>query len=140
MFYLISVTAGGLSPILAYVFSLLKGRANLAGWRWIFVRFFPFDSELISYEPRLQIIEGLITIFLAGVTWCFIPAFPDQNNFLTPEQTALVLRRIDEDRGDAIPDPVTPAKVLKHLSDWTLWAYGKFLCHMCCITVLRTFL
>ncbi|KAF8911500.1 major facilitator superfamily domain-containing protein [Gymnopilus junonius] len=110
-FYLISVTAGGLSPILAYAFSLLKGRGGLAGWRWIFI------------------IEGAITLFLAIVTWLFIPTFPDQNTFLTPEQTALVLRRIDEDRGDAIPDPITLNKVMKHLGDWTLWAYGiMFMC------------
>jgi len=48
---------------------------------------------------------------------------------LTPEQTALVLRRIDEDRGDAIPDTLTFEKVKTHLSDWTLWAYGTmFMC------------
>ncbi|KAJ3514755.1 hypothetical protein NLJ89_g2184 [Agrocybe chaxingu] len=111
VFYLISVTAGGLSPILAYVFSLLKGRGGLEGWRWIFI------------------IEGLITLFLGLITWLFIPAFPDQNNFLTPEQTKLVLKRIDDDRGDAIPDPLTAHKVFKHLRDWTLWAYGiMFMC------------
>lgn len=37
IFYLLAVTAGGLSPILAYVFSLMDGRGGLAGWRWIFV-------------------------------------------------------------------------------------------------------
>jgi len=37
VFYLLSVTAGGLSPILAYAFSLLNGKGGLAGWRWIFV-------------------------------------------------------------------------------------------------------
>jgi hypothetical protein len=36
-FFLLSVTTGGLSPILAWAFSLLNGKANLAGWRWIFV-------------------------------------------------------------------------------------------------------
>ncbi|PPQ87485.1 hypothetical protein CVT25_008221 [Psilocybe cyanescens] len=105
IFYLLSVTAGGLSPILAYVFSLLKGRGGLAGWRYIFI------------------IEGAITMFLAIITWLFIPSFPDQNNFLTAKQTAVVLKRIDEDRGDAIPDALTFEKVKMHLSDWTLWAY-----------------
>ncbi|KAF4621397.1 hypothetical protein D9613_000869 [Agrocybe pediades] len=112
VFYLISVTTGGFSSILAYVFSLLKGKRGLAGWRWIFI------------------IEGAITLFLAIITWLFIPTFPDQNTFLTAKQTELVLRRIDEDRGDAIPDPMTLEKVKKHLSDWTLWAYG--IIFMCC--------
>jgi MFS family permease len=111
-FFLLSVTTGGLSPILAWAFSLLNGKANLAGWRWIFL------------------IEGIITILLGFVTWFFIPDFPDQNRFLTPEQTALVLKRIDEDRGDALPDPVTYEKVKKHLLDWTIWAHGIiFLCN-----------
>ncbi|KAF8161310.1 major facilitator superfamily domain-containing protein [Crassisporium funariophilum] len=111
VFYLLSVTAGGLSPILAYVFSLLGGKQGIAGWRWIFI------------------IEGAITLALATVTWLFIPAFPDQNTFLTHEQTALVLKRIDEDRGDAVPDALTLKKVVGHLCDWTLWAYGiMFMC------------
>jgi len=63
------------------------------------------------------------------VTWFFIPSFPYENNFLSPEQTALVLRRIDEDRGDALPDSVTFAKIKAHLRDWTIWAFGMmFLC------------
>jgi len=70
------------------------------------------------------VVEGLITLLLGSLTWFFIPDFPDQNKFLTSEQTALVLQRIDEDRGDAVPDNVTAGKVRKYLSDWTIWAYG----------------
>ncbi|KAF9486023.1 MFS general substrate transporter [Pholiota conissans] len=111
VFYLLSVTTGGFSPILAYCMSRLNGKQHIAGWRWIFI------------------IEGAITLFLAIVTYLYIPAFPDQNTFLTPEQTGLVLKRIDEDRGDALPDPMTWAKVKEHLCDWTIWAYGvMFLC------------
>ena len=63
---------------------------------------------------------------MSGITtWLFIPDFPDQNKFLTLEQTDLVLKRIDEDRGDAIPDEFTAQKVRKHLLDWTIWAFGK---------------
>ncbi|KAG6920204.1 hypothetical protein DXG01_004973 [Tephrocybe rancida] len=105
VFYLISITMGGIGPILAYVFSRLDGKRNIPGWAWIFI------------------IEGTITLFLGVVAWFFIPDFPDQNRFLSPEQTALVLRRIEEDRGDSVPDEITRSKVFKHLGDWTLWAY-----------------
>lgn len=105
-FYLLSITASGFSPILAYVLSLLDGRRGIRGWRWIFI------------------IEGAITLFLGIVSWLFIPEFPDNNSFLTQKQTALVLRRIEEDRGDSIPDPLTLRKVVRHLGDWTSWAYG----------------
>ncbi|KAF8653322.1 hypothetical protein AX16_004022 [Volvariella volvacea WC 439] len=111
IFYLISITMGGFGPILAYVFSLLNGRRGIAGWRWIFI------------------IEGAITLFLGILSWLWVPDFPDKNRFLSPEQTALVLKRIEEDRGDSVPDSLTFAKVLRHLCDWTLWAYGlMFLC------------
>ena len=81
--------------------------------------------RLFSKSLLLQIIEGLITLASGILTWFFIPDFPDQNKFLTTEQTALVLKRIDEDRGDSIPDELTAQKIRKHLLDWTLWAYGK---------------
>lgn len=73
----------------------------------------------------MQIIEGAITLFLGMLSWFFIPDFPDKNRFLTPEQTALVLKRVQEDRGDSIPDQLSLKKVMHHLCDWTLWAYGR---------------
>ncbi len=53
VFYLISITASGVSPILAWALSLLDGKRNIAGWRWIFVsddicRFLPLVSEAPS--------------------------------------------------------------------------------------------
>ncbi|RDB25088.1 hypothetical protein Hypma_007608 [Hypsizygus marmoreus] len=111
IFYLLSITASGVSPILAYALSLLDGQRGIRGWEWIFI------------------IEGAITLFLGILSWLFIPDFPDQNTFLTPAQTALVLKRIEDDRGDSIPDKITKEKVFQHLGDWTLWAYGTmFMC------------
>lgn len=63
-------------------------------------------------------------MFLGIVAYFFIPDFPDRNRFLSPEQTALVLKRVEEDRGDSIPDELTFKKIMSHLGDWTLWAYG----------------
>lgn len=36
----------------------------------------------------------------------------------------MVLKRIEDDRGDSVPDELTAKKVFTHMSDWTLWAYG----------------
>lgn len=33
-----------------------------------------------------------------------------------------VISRLDRDRGDGEPDALTTVKVLKHLSDWKIWA------------------
>lgn len=67
-----------------------------------------------------------MTLFLGILCWFWIVDFPHKNKFLTAEQTALVLKRLDEDRGDAIPDQLTSTKVRKYLCDWKLWAYGEF--------------
>ncbi|KAF5325589.1 hypothetical protein D9611_000298 [Ephemerocybe angulata] len=105
-FYLLAVTIGGISPLLAYGLSLLEGKHNIAGWRWIFI------------------VEGSITIGTAVLAFLMLPVFPEQNKFLTKEETAFVVKRLNEDRGDVTPDEVTFKKVLHHLSDWTIWAYG----------------
>jgi prolipoprotein diacylglyceryltransferase len=41
----------------------------------------------------------------------------------------LVLRRIEQDRGDSLPDTFTAKKVLHHLGDWKIWVYGVM--YMC---------
>lgn len=61
---------------------------------------------------------------LGVLTYFFVPDFPNKNNFLDPKQTALVLERVENDRGDSVPDQMTFRKLLAHLSDWKIWAYG----------------
>jgi hypothetical protein len=51
-----------------------------------------------------QVTEGLVMLLLAVVMWFFLT--PDLQEQLFDEQTALVLKRIEDDRGDAIPDPI----------------------------------
>ncbi|PBK58396.1 MFS general substrate transporter [Armillaria solidipes] len=108
-FYMISLTIAGFASILAYCISLLDGKRGIAGWSWIFI------------------IEGALTIFLGIITFLYVPDFQDKNRFLTPEQTAVVLRRIEIDRGDSVPDVLTPAKIWFHLKDWSIWTYGIML-------------
>lgn len=56
--------------------------------------------------------------------WFYLPNFPDQNAFLTSEETAVMLDRVERDRGDAIPDVLSVGKVVGHLMDWRVWAFG----------------
>lgn len=69
--------------------------------------------------------EGIITIVFGIIAWFFLPGFPDQNTFLTAEETAIVLERVEKDRGDSLPDVLTKEKVLTHLLDWNIWAFGR---------------
>lgn len=78
-----------------------------------------------------MIIEGVLTILLGLLTWFFIPGFPDGdgNHFLNTHETALVLDRIESDRGDSLSDSLDTRKVLEHMMDWKVWAYGiMFMC------------
>jgi len=105
-FYLGAIFISGFSAIMAYAFSLLAGKQGIAGWSWIFI------------------IEGAITITLGILTFFLITDFPEKNKFLTKAQTEVVLRRIEADRGDSIPDPLTPSKIISHLLDWKVWVLG----------------
>jgi len=110
-FYMFSLLIGGFSPILAYGLSRLKGKKGISGWAWIFI------------------IEGAITVFCGLVSFFYIADFPEENRFLKPEETAFILKRIEDDRGDSVPDALTWRKIFKHLSDWTMWAYAlMFMC------------
>jgi hypothetical protein len=61
---------------------------------------------------------------LGILAFFFVTDFPDKNMFLTQAQTELVLKRVEQDRGDSIPDKLTIGKIVDHLLDWKLWAYG----------------
>lgn len=55
--------------------------------------------------------------------------FPDKAKFLKPEERALVLDRIQRDRGDAVYEEVTLASLASSLTDLRLWAFA--ICFLC---------
>jgi hypothetical protein len=78
------------------------------------------------YRPDrvLQIIEGSITLFLGVTAFFLLPDFPESNTFLSPDQTTFVLQRVEEDRGDSIPEQLTFRKVIHHLGCICSFFYG----------------
>ncbi|KAJ7169056.1 major facilitator superfamily domain-containing protein [Mycena crocata] len=110
IFY-VAIVLGGFSAFFAYAISLMSGKLGIAGWAWIFI------------------IEGAITIVFGIVAWFFVPGFPsDRNDFLSAEDTAIVLARVQDDRGDSLPDVLTRQKFIDAF-DWRVWAYAfMFLC------------
>ncbi|KAJ7270019.1 major facilitator superfamily domain-containing protein [Mycena haematopus] len=110
IFYVTAIVLSGFGAFVAYALSLLSGKLGIAGWAWIFI------------------IEGAITIAFGIHAWFFLPGFPDRNNFLSPEDTAVVLNRVQNDRGDSLPDMLTWKKFVDAF-DWRVWAYAlMFLC------------
>jgi len=138
VFYLIGSMASAFSGILAYGFSQLGGhgsgapwmgahhgptKANphakvyigpgLAGWRWIFI------------------LQGLLTIVVGFIGWYFIVDFPELaakkglgKKFLTENEAAFVVARIEKDRHDAFPEEFKVGKYLKNALDLKIWAFA----------------
>ncbi|KAJ7741505.1 hypothetical protein B0H14DRAFT_3608481 [Mycena olivaceomarginata] len=90
--------------------------------------FYVISSWYTRYEVQKRLSRVSVTLFLAVIAFFLLPDFPESNTFLTPDQTALCWSGIECDRGDSVPDQLTLHKVFHHLSDWTLWAYGKCTC------------
>lgn len=114
-FYLLALLASGGSNILAYGLSEMKGLGGLNGWQWIFA------------------IEGAITVLLGIMGFLFIVDFPDKATrpnfitrraFLTEPEAAIVMNRIQRDRGDAVVDKLTWPLILLHLRDWKIWEFS----------------
>lgn len=102
-YFELNITDG--QGILAYGFSRIN-TPSLAGWRWIYI------------------IEGAITIAVAFVAWFFLVDFPQRAKFLSEDERACVVERLNKDRGDGEHDEITFQKILHHLSDWKLWGFA----------------
>jgi len=37
----------------------------------------------------------------------------------------MILARVEDDRKDSLPDGITGAKIIKHLSDPMVWMFGQ---------------
>ncbi|KXH32022.1 major facilitator superfamily transporter [Colletotrichum nymphaeae SA-01] len=108
VFYMIVCFASAFAGILAFGLTQLDGTANLRGWSWIFI------------------IEGVITCAIGIVGYFLLVGFPDAQksawNFLSQEETAWVISRVQADRGDAELPPFSVKKFLRGGADIKVWA------------------
>ncbi|KAI5285570.1 hypothetical protein KEM55_000604, partial [Ascosphaera atra] len=96
--------------IMNYGLNHLDGHAGLRGWRWMYL------------------VNGLITIVVGIVTYWWMVDFPEKAHhspyFLKAEQTDIVKKRIDRDRKDAAPEPLSARKILACFLDWKLYGFS----------------
>lgn len=76
--------AGAFSGILAFAIAKLDGKANLAGWRWIFI------------------IEGIATVVIAFASFFMVQDSPETSVFLTPEEREFAAYRLKYDNNSDI--------------------------------------
>ncbi|KAL6165070.1 hypothetical protein ACJQWK_08323 [Exserohilum turcicum] len=97
------IVAGAINGFVSSLIAKMNGTAGYSAWRWIFI------------------IEGCLTIAVSFVCLPFVPPFPQDCNFLSPEYKALLLARIKADGGHVDNDEITLKKALEYLKDWKIW-------------------
>lgn len=72
--------------------------------------------------------EGIITVIVGVIGLLFLVDFPENAHrsfkFLSEEEAAWVLRRIELDRGDATPEPFNVRRFLAAGKDLRLWLFS----------------
>ncbi|KAK5064297.1 hypothetical protein LTR84_000130 [Exophiala bonariae] len=113
VFYMIGSLASACSGILAYGIQQMHGLAGYWGWRWIFI------------------IEGVLTCVIAIIGYIYLVPFPDQLEkkkqwppFLSSEEIAFVIRRINKDRSDAEAEEFNFRKWIACGKDPKVWAFA----------------
>jgi len=90
------------------ILSGMQGKLGHAAWRWLFF------------------IEGALTIFIAVCAIFILPDFPTTTRWLTPEERALALRRMEEDVGVGDQNETEQSGwrgsgLWLAVSDWKVW-------------------
>lgn len=83
MFYSGALISGAFSGLIAAgVEAHLDGDRGLRAWRWLFI------------------IEGTLTVAIALISFFILPDFPRTTSWLTDEERALAIWRLEEDVGE----------------------------------------
>jgi MFS family permease len=114
----IGVFGSGISSALVYGITTIGPVGGLHPWRWIFI------------------IEGIISAAIGVLAGIILIDFPDRaarpgvffkRGFLTPEEAAIILARVERDRADAVPEPLNFHNIVQALSDWKMWQFPLLL-------------
>ncbi|KAL5513375.1 hypothetical protein ACEPAH_3774 [Sanghuangporus vaninii] len=97
-------SAGAFGGLLAAAISKMDGIGGRPAWAWIFI------------------IEGLITLLVAFASFFFIQDYPATARFLSEEERAFVIRRLQtDDQFSAAGEQLRWRCVWQALTDWKTW-------------------
>ena len=91
-FFASTTLAGAFGGLLASVIGKMQGLRGYNGWRWIFI------------------LEGVLTVVVAIVFFFFIPSFPEDAKWLTPEEREYVKARLQVDQGKSAKERAITAR------------------------------
>ncbi|KAI1324275.1 putative MFS transporter [Xylariaceae sp. FL0255] len=96
--------------IVNFGLNMLDGRGGLAGWRYMFL------------------VQGAITAFIGLVTYFWMVDFPDNAHktpfFLTPDEQALAVARINADRKDVELEEFSWPALFAHARDPKIYGFA----------------
>lgn len=107
IFFMTASFLSSLSNILAYGLIQIADDPSTGGWKWIFV------------------VEGAVTVGIAILTFFVVVDFPEskRNTFLSPDESATVRARLEQERGSSEGENVTWKVVFETVSDWQVWGW-----------------
>ncbi|BEI80882.1 hypothetical protein CcaverHIS002_0200420 [Cutaneotrichosporon cavernicola] len=106
VFYVTSALGSSFAKVIGFGFAHLDGRAGLSGWQWMFILY------------------GIVTILIAILAYIFLVDVPSKAHFLTEREREIVMTRIERDRADSIPDPLTWAKIKQYSCELKSWYFA----------------
>ncbi|QPC71278.1 hypothetical protein HYE68_002030 [Fusarium pseudograminearum] len=104
IFFSAATAAGVFGGFLARGIMELRGEAGLAGWQWIFI------------------IEGLLTVVVALVSFKLMSDYPDRAKFITEEERKHIQERLQLDRS-GLAEEFEMRYARDAFRDWKIWVH-----------------
>lgn len=106
LFFSAASLAGAFGGILAWGIAHMRGVGGYNGWRWIFI------------------LEGLLTVVIAGGAYFFIYNYPDTASFLSDSERAVIQHRLKEDSDATEDEAFNWHNVRKAFTDIKVYLYA----------------
>ncbi|KAG8763222.1 hypothetical protein FRC11_005333 [Ceratobasidium sp. 423] len=104
VFFSAATVSGAFGGLLAAAISKMEGIGGKPAWAWIFI------------------LEGLATVIAGAASFWIIQDFPDEAKFLTEEERAFVVRRLQsDDQFSAAGEKLRVKYIFQALKDWKTW-------------------
>ncbi|CAE6446279.1 unnamed protein product [Rhizoctonia solani] len=104
IFFSAATVSGAFGGLLAAAINKMDGIGGKPGWAWIFI------------------LEGLATVLAGAASFWIIQDFPDEAKFLTEEERAFIVRRLQsDDQFSAAGEKLRAKYIFQALKDWKTW-------------------
>ncbi|KAK1921097.1 major facilitator superfamily domain-containing protein [Papiliotrema laurentii] len=104
--YSMVAVSGAFSGLLS--FGLFQIESSLHGWQMLFL------------------IEGGLTVIIAGVAYFVLPPWAGEAGFLSPQEKTVGVMRLLRDSSDTVNAKMTLRDYIEPAKDWETWVWGAY--------------